>query len=69
MDIKKNKLKTQLPFETILWVKKHCPNTAKTIYKKTKFELKKHFEVENVFNCFDEDGSQTLDVNELYDMF
>ncbi|CDW91736.1 ef hand family protein [Stylonychia lemnae] len=63
------KQQTKIPFETILWVKKHCPEKAKIMYKKTKFELKKHYEVENVFNQFDEDGSQTLDVNELFDMF
>ena len=57
------------PYESVRWIRKRFQSTARTEYKNSKLELRKNYEIENVFNRFDEDGSKTLDVNELFEMF
>ncbi len=42
---------------------------TKPIYQKSLNELKQQLQVENVFIKFDEDGSDSLDCQEIYEMF
>ena len=46
-------------------MKKRFSKKAKTEYLNTLYELKRHREIEKLFKKFDDDGSGTLDANEL----
>ena len=54
---------------TINWLRKRFNNQTKIQYLNAPAELRKHIEIERVFKAFDEDGSNSLDVHELYEMF
>ena len=49
----------------IKWIRKRHSGCAKDQYKLTPSDLVKHREVETVFKKFDEDGSGSLDTQEV----
>lgn len=56
-------------FDSINWLKKRHNQTAKAHYLKTKQELEKDQEIEDVFQKIDYDCSGRIDVQELHAMF
>ncbi|CDW71443.1 ef hand family protein [Stylonychia lemnae] len=53
----------------IQWLRKRFAHTSKIQYLNRPQELKKQIDIQNVFKKFDEDGSNSLDVNEVHEMF
>lgn len=51
------------------WFLKRHPENVKPFYTKSINELKQELQVENVFINFDNDNSNSLDVDEIYEMF
>lgn len=51
------------------WLRKRFSVQTKDYYLKSDSELKKQFEAEMTFFNFDDDGSGTLDLNELHNSF
>eukprot|EP00347_Sterkiella_histriomuscorum_P020065 403339235 len=54
---------------TVQWLRKRFTHTSKIQYLNRPQELKKQIDIQNVFKKFDEDGSNSLDVNEVHEMF
>jgi hypothetical protein len=51
------------------WFKKHAPEKTLPFYQKSGNELWQELQLEKLFLSFDEDGSNSLDVGEMHDMF
>lgn len=55
--------------EVMSWLKSRCEGKTQDFYLKSHSELWQELQLENLFKSFDEDGSNSLDVHELHDMF
>jgi Ca2+-binding EF-hand superfamily protein len=55
--------------EVISWFKSRCEGKTQDFYLKTDRELWQELQLENLFKSFDDDGSNSLDVRELHEMF
>eukprot|EP00347_Sterkiella_histriomuscorum_P020356 403338121 len=67
---KSRKISKQLnQFNVKKWLQKRCSERAKPFYLKSENELKQELQVENVFINFDDDGSNSLDCQEIFEMF
>ncbi len=51
------------------WFKNHQIEKTQPFYLKSERELWQELQLERLFLSFDEDGSNSLDVHELHDMF
>jgi hypothetical protein len=51
------------------WLKKHAVEKTQPFYLKTGRELWQELQLEKLFLSFDEDGSNSLDVKEMHEMF
>jgi hypothetical protein len=51
------------------WLKKHHLEKTLPFYLKSDRELWQEYQLEKLFLSFDEDGSNSLDVGEMHDMF
>lgn len=51
------------------WLRSRCEGKTQDFYLKGNRELWQELQLENLFKSFDEDGSNSLDVRELHDMF
>jgi len=51
------------------WLRSRCEGKTQDFYLKSNRELWQELQLENLFKSFDEDGSNSLDVRELHDMF
>ncbi|CAI2366245.1 unnamed protein product [Moneuplotes crassus] len=51
------------------WFKKRCKQTCKEQYLKSEVEIRQNKEIENIFNTFDRDGSGSLDMGEIHELF
>jgi Ca2+-binding EF-hand superfamily protein len=60
-EMKKNEVRT--------WLNTRCQDKTQPFYLKSDRELWQELQLENLFLSFDEDGSNSLDVREIYDMF
>lgn len=56
-------------FAMMKWLKKHRPETTKMEYLYTPEEVQKHLDLKRIFEVFDEDHSETLDLDEFVEMF
>lgn len=55
--------------DSINWLKRRHQKTAQAHYLKTREEIQKEHEIEEVFQKIDYDGSGQIDVKELHYMF
>jgi len=55
--------------EVMRWLRSRCEGKTQDFYLKSNRELWQELQLENLFKSFDEDGSNSLDVRELHDMF
>jgi hypothetical protein len=56
-------------FSIMSWLKKHKQQTTKMQYLYTPEEVQKHLDLKRIFEVFDEDHSETLDLDEFVEMF
>lgn len=67
-EVKRGTSKVFRDISTIKWMKKRYEDKAMPKYTCTATEYKKHKEIETIFNKFDDDGSGSLSIDEIFEM-